>query len=139
MKKGTYFAIVRESCPVSNSDALLFSLCPFSTRALELEQLSSNPTASDDFDEFYKRLTKIKEYHYKYPDAGVDGFELELEGIIGEGDEDEEDCKFFDYTDSRVTSKVRRETIQPSRCCSLERKAMGVMSISTRTTWRTTI
>lgn len=59
--------------------------------------MSSNPTASDDFDEFYKRLAKIKEHHHKYPDTGAGGFELELEGIIGERDEDEEDRKFFHW------------------------------------------
>ena len=54
---------------------------------------------TDDLNEFYVRLTKIKDYHLKYPDQVVGGFELELASLIdseigetaGDDDYEEED------------------------------------------------
>ncbi|KAI5119507.1 hypothetical protein M0805_002443 [Coniferiporia weirii] len=47
----------------------------------------------DDMTEFYSRLSKIKEYHLKYPDQVVGGFELELAALVdndvGEADGDD--------------------------------------------------
>lgn len=54
---------------------------------------------ADDVDEFYSRLGKIKEYHLKYPNQVVGGFELELAALVdsdlgeagGDDDYEEED------------------------------------------------
>lgn len=46
--------------------------------------------------EFYSRLKAINDFHRKYPDTPADPFALELEGILGEieYDEDQEDRAF---------------------------------------------
>ncbi|TDL29682.1 hypothetical protein BD410DRAFT_811243 [Rickenella mellea] len=60
-------------------------------RKAEIDALSAE-SGSDELSDFYARLGKIKEYHLKYPDIPVGGFELELEGLVEseflEGDED---------------------------------------------------
>jgi splicing factor 3A subunit 3 len=53
-------------------------------RENELELLSSS-TQQDDLSQFYARLVKIKDHHRKYPDSVVDGFQLELDGILEAG------------------------------------------------------
>lgn len=65
------------------------------TRKAELDLLSGKP---DDLSEFYSRLKSIKDYHMKYPNEVVGGFQLELAALIedknfegGEDDEDEEE------------------------------------------------
>lgn len=68
-----------------------------STRKSESTALLGQKT--DDLNEFYARLTKIKDYHLKYPDQVVGGFELELASLIdseigetaGDDDYEEED------------------------------------------------
>jgi splicing factor 3A subunit 3 len=53
-------------------------------REKELEMLSST-NQQDDLSQFYTRLVKIKDHHRKYPDSMVDGFQLELNGILEAG------------------------------------------------------
>ncbi|THH19917.1 hypothetical protein EW146_g1362 [Bondarzewia mesenterica] len=52
-------------------------------RKAEMESLSA-PNRQNDLSEFYSRLGKIQEHHNKYPDAGADGFELELAAFLHE-------------------------------------------------------
>ena len=60
------------------------------TRKKEAELLSGKK--ADDLSEFYSRLGRIKEYHLKYPDQVIGGFELELAALVDdEVDENEED------------------------------------------------
>lgn len=59
-------------------------------RKLELDSLASSST-SDDLTEFYSRLGKIQEHHAKYPDAIVDGFQLELYALLDEPMEEDAD------------------------------------------------
>jgi splicing factor 3A subunit 3 len=75
-------------------------------RKSEIDSLAGTST-SDDLTEFYSRLGKIQEHHLKYPDAIIDGFQLELFALMDdpveeEGDDDyqEEDRKFtlFQYS-----------------------------------------
>ena len=44
-----------------------------------------------DLTAFYSRLGKIQEHHHKYPDAGADGFALELAAFIDEPAQDNYD------------------------------------------------
>ena len=69
-----------------------------SMRKAEIASISGSKP--DDLTEFYSRLGKIKEFHVKYPDQVVGGFELEPAALVnddigeaGEGDEEEEDRK----------------------------------------------
>ncbi|KAI0065833.1 RNA splicing factor PRP9 [Artomyces pyxidatus] len=56
-------------------------------RKAEIDSLSG----TQDLSEFYSRLGKIQEHHNKYPDAGADGFELEIASFLDEvSPEDEE-------------------------------------------------
>ena len=52
-------------------------------RKAEIDALSA-PNRQNDLSEFYSRLGKIQEHHNKYPDAGADGFELELAAFLDE-------------------------------------------------------
>ena len=52
-------------------------------RKAEIDALSA-PNRQNDLSEFYSRLGKIQEHHNKYPDAGADGFELELAALLDE-------------------------------------------------------
>lgn len=65
-------------------------------RKTEIDAISGS--RPDDLSEFYSRLGKIKEFHVKYPDQVVGGFELELAELVNDdtgeadgGDDDEED------------------------------------------------
>ncbi|KAG9099637.1 hypothetical protein FS749_000770 [Ceratobasidium sp. UAMH 11750] len=53
-------------------------------RDQELEQLSS-AGAPDDLTDFYSKLKRVKDYRHKYPDSATNGFDLELEGLLGGG------------------------------------------------------
>lgn len=56
------------------------------TEARENEaELLASATQQDDLTQFYARLVKIKDHHRKYPDQVVDGFQLELDGILKAG------------------------------------------------------
>ncbi|KAF8307216.1 hypothetical protein DL93DRAFT_140393 [Clavulina sp. PMI_390] len=65
------------------------------SRRNEISRLSApeNASAEEELSEFYARLKAVNDFHRKYPDAASDPFALELEGIMGEMelDEDEED------------------------------------------------
>ncbi|KAI0265788.1 RNA splicing factor PRP9 [Gloeopeniophorella convolvens] len=52
-------------------------------RKTELDAISA-PSQPGDLSEFYARLGKIQEHHNKYPDAGADGFELEVASFLEE-------------------------------------------------------
>lgn len=67
------------------------------SREMDLLAIPQAGTAGDDLSEFYTRLTKIKDYHRKYPDTPADPFAVELAGILGEEqlDEDQEDRKIL--------------------------------------------
>ncbi|KIJ37377.1 hypothetical protein M422DRAFT_33717 [Sphaerobolus stellatus SS14] len=62
----------------------------------------------DELAEFYTRLDKIKEYHTKYPDTVVGGFELELAALVdepgpeGEDDYEDEDPVSFMFSGEEV-------------------------------------
>ncbi|KAI0034117.1 hypothetical protein K488DRAFT_77483 [Vararia minispora EC-137] len=43
-----------------------------------------SPHQQGDLTAFYSRLGKIQEHHHKYPDAGADGFELEIAAFLDE-------------------------------------------------------
>ncbi|KAG8810434.1 hypothetical protein FRC17_002939 [Serendipita sp. 399] len=62
------------------------------TRKAEIEVLSAPQIlGQNDLDEFYTRLKKVQDYHTRYPNQIVNGFEIELAGILGEEDEEELD------------------------------------------------
>ncbi|OCB84850.1 hypothetical protein A7U60_g8071 [Sanghuangporus baumii] len=62
-------------------------------RKAEIDAISGSK--ADDMSEFYSRLGKIKEFHMKYPDQVVGGFELELAALVnddtGEGNDDQDE------------------------------------------------
>jgi splicing factor 3A subunit 3 len=62
-------------------------------RKVELDSLAGSST-SDDLTEFYNRLGKIQEHHAKYPDAIIDGFELELYALLDEPMDEEVDDEY---------------------------------------------
>ena len=70
-------------------------------RDKELELLSAN-TQQDDLSQFYARLVKIKDHHRKYPGAVIDGFQLELDGILESGYHQEDDGADIDVEDRKI-------------------------------------
>lgn len=63
-------------------------------RKAEASSLSAPNQNGAELSEFYSRLAKIQEHHNKYPDAGADGYELELAALLNDGggnDDTEED------------------------------------------------
>ncbi|TFY67881.1 hypothetical protein EVG20_g3784 [Dentipellis fragilis] len=52
-------------------------------RKAEMEAISA-ASQPNDLTEFYSRLGRIQEHYNKYPDAGADGFELELAAFLDE-------------------------------------------------------
>ena len=50
---------------------------------------------ADDLNEFYDRLSTIKDYHRKNSNVPVDGFKLELDGFIEEQENDCECCNLL--------------------------------------------
>ena len=65
-------------------------------RGSELENISG--TKPDDLSEFYTRLEKVKEFHVKYPDQIVGGFELELATLV-DNDENDYDADTYKEED----------------------------------------
>ncbi|KAJ4479330.1 hypothetical protein J3R30DRAFT_3477551 [Lentinula aciculospora] len=60
-------------------------------REQEINALSAPSNQLNDLEEFYSRLSKIREHHSKYPDSVAGGFELELASLLEEPSQDDED------------------------------------------------
>ncbi|KAJ3822435.1 hypothetical protein F5880DRAFT_1574718 [Lentinula raphanica] len=60
-------------------------------REQEINALSAPPSQPNDLEEFYSRLSKIREHHSKYPDSVAGGFELELAALLEEPSQDDEE------------------------------------------------
>ncbi|KAF9076928.1 hypothetical protein BDP27DRAFT_1312845 [Rhodocollybia butyracea] len=60
-------------------------------REHEINALSASQSQQNNLDEFYLRLSKIREHHSKYPDSVAGGFELELASLLEEPNQDDED------------------------------------------------
>ena len=67
-------------------------------RDSEINSLSAPPNFQNDLDEFYSRLSKIREHHNKYPDSVAGGFELELASLLEEPNQDGDDYEEEDRT-----------------------------------------
>ncbi|KAG8759437.1 hypothetical protein FRC14_005917 [Serendipita sp. 396] len=60
------------------------------TRKAEIDVLSAPQIpGQNDLDEFYARMKKVQEYHTRYPNQVINGFDIELAGILGEEENDE--------------------------------------------------
>jgi len=46
-----------------------------------------------ELDEFYTRLKRVKDFHHRYPNLPVDGFDLELTGIVGDPEDEDVDVE----------------------------------------------
>ncbi|KAJ3934564.1 MAG: hypothetical protein NXY57DRAFT_663715 [Lentinula lateritia] len=60
-------------------------------REQEINSLSTPPNQQNNLEEFYSRLSKIREHHSKYPDSVTGGFELELASLLEEPSQDDDD------------------------------------------------
>ena len=45
-----------------------------------------------ELDEFYTRLKRVKDFHHRYPNRPIDGFDLELRGIVGDPEDEDMDA-----------------------------------------------
>ncbi|UZJ55514.1 hypothetical protein CBS101457_004834 [Exobasidium rhododendri] len=55
----------------------------------ELNRLNEGSAGTDNLAEFYERLSKIKDYHKKYPNATPDVFTVQLEAAVGHARDEE--------------------------------------------------
>lgn len=67
-------------------------------REQEINSLSTPPNQQNNLEEFYSRLSKIREHHSKYPDSVTGGFELELASLLEEPSQDDDDYEDEDRT-----------------------------------------
>lgn len=49
-----------------------------------------------ELDEFYTRLNRVKDFHHRYPNRPIDGFDLELKGIVGDPEDEDMDVEVED-------------------------------------------
>jgi Splicing factor SF3a60 binding domain len=57
-----------------------------------------------ELDEFYSRLTRVKDFHYRYPSRPIDGFDLELRGIVADPEDEGMDVEVEDRERSPLGS-----------------------------------
>lgn len=126
------------SSTIRSNDFVTELDAPSSTRLTETSALST-----PDFNEFYARLKKIRDYHLKYPDQPADPFSLELGGLIGE----DEDLNDVEENEDRESLRVCATFLpadgfgitQRLLCYSLARRTSDDTWTCTRTTHLTTI
>jgi splicing factor 3A subunit 3 len=53
-------------------------------------------------DEFYARLKRVKDFHHRYPNRHVDGFDLELKGIVGDAEDEDLETEVEDRERSQL-------------------------------------
>lgn len=105
----------------------------------EINALSAPPNNQNDLDEFYSRLSKIREHHNKYPDSVAGGFELELASLLEEPNQDGDEFEDEDRTCFLHDALSRLSSFQPYPCSFPERKLMANILTSMPTIPHTTI
>jgi hypothetical protein len=101
-------------------------------RRQELESLSAPASNQQgDLSQFYARLVKIQEHHRKYPDSVVDGFQLELAGILdpGAAQADGEEVEEVDRMSLKPCVRPGTSLISISTCIPI-RRGGGIWSLS---------
>src|SRR5882757_1809592 len=72
------------------------SICFCRAREAEVELLTAPSHVEKELDEFYARLKRVKDFHHRYPNRPIDGFDLELRGIVGDPEDEDMDVEMED-------------------------------------------
>jgi len=79
-----------------DSSTFLTSIHFCRARKAEIELLTAPSHVEKELDEFYSRLKRVKDFHHRYPNRPVDGFDLELRGIVGDLEDEDIDVEMED-------------------------------------------
>lgn len=79
-----------------DSNICLMSICFCRARKAEIEHLTAPSHVEKELDEFYSRLKCVKDFHHRYPNRPVDGFDFELRSIVGDLEDEDMDVEIED-------------------------------------------